>query len=121
MMADRTAIRIVGGLSLPVVAALVILATAFILAAPVSAQAEVMEDPSAEAEETLEPGSTNGHELDTLGEDSDLPADGDTADGSETDAEVGGVRLSFVLFIIGIGAALVFLFLFFQKFILRKP
>ena len=121
-MADRAVIRIVRGLLLPAAAILVALGAVFVLAAPVSAQAGVGEDPAVEAEEALEPGGSNGHELDILEEDGSLPADDDAGGGrAETDAEVGGVRISFVLFIIGIGAALIFLFLFFQKFILRKP
>ena len=121
MMANQVVIRIVRSLLFSAAAILVALGAVFVLATPVSAQAEVREDPSVEVEETLEPGGSNGHEFDTLEEDDSLTADDNGGERTETDAEISGVRISFVLFIVGIGAALIFLFLFFQKFILRKP
>ena len=100
------------------------------LAAPVAAQAETSQMTLAQAEETSEPGtsaeqeiensvdptSSNGHEVDNLADPVDTGA-GEIA----VDPEVGGIRLSLVLFIVGGGTILVFVVIFLQKFILRKP
>ena len=100
------------------------------LAAPVAAQAETSQMTLAQAEETPEPGasdeqgienaidptSSNGHEVDNLADPVDTGA-GEI----EVDPEVGGIRLSLVLFIVGAGTILVFVVIFLQKFILRKP
>ena len=100
------------------------------LAAPVAAQAETSQMTSAQAEETPAPGtsneqeldnaidptSSNGHEVDNLADPVDTGA-GEIA----VDPEVGGIRLSLVLFIVGSGTILVFVVIFLQKFILHKP
>ena len=89
------------------------------LAPPLAAQAEDAGTVLTQAEETLGPGTSNGHEVDNLAD----PTDANNTETGEigVDPEVGGVRLSLILFIVGGGTILVFVVIFLQKFILRKP